>query len=82
MNEKTEPGYAEVTFPYEFLPLPEKGQKGTALGRSGEPVCEAEVVGVKRTKAFDHTAIVTIKVPAGMAMKARFFKAADAVAEA
>ncbi|WP_368017960.1 FAD-dependent oxidoreductase [Olsenella sp. AGMB03486] len=82
VNEETEPGYAEVTFPYEFLPLPAKGQKGMALGRSGEPVCEAEVTGVKRTKAFDHTAIVTVKVPQDMAMKARFFKAADAVAEA
>ena len=42
-------------------------------------MCEAEVVSVKRTKAFDHTAVVTMRVPADMAMRARFFKATDDV---
>ena len=37
-------------------------------------VCEAEVVQVKTAKAFDHTNLLTIKVPADMAMKARFYK--------
>ncbi len=78
VDEKSEPGFAEVTLPYEFLPLPQKGDRGQALGRDGKPVCDAEVVGVKRTKAFDHTAIVTIKVPEDMSMRARFFKAAPA----
>lgn len=74
VNENYEQGYAAVTLPYEFLPLPVKGSKGTALSRSGEPICEAEVVEVKAAPAFDHTNLLTIKVPACMAYKARFYK--------
>lgn len=74
VNEDYEEDYAAVTLPYEFLPLPEKGMKGVALGRSGREVCTAEVVEVKSLPAFDHTNLLTIKVPKEMAMKARFFK--------
>ena len=65
---------ATVTLPYEFLPLPAAGTKGDALGRSGQRVCEAEVVGVRSAKAFDKTNLLTIKVPKEYAMKARFFR--------
>lgn len=75
VDETYEPGYAAVTIPYEFLPLPEKGDRGYGLGRDGRKVCEAEVISVRTSKAFDHTNLLTIKVPADMAMKARFFKA-------
>lgn len=74
IDEEYEDGYASVTMPYEFLPLPEKGDTGTALDRSGKEVCPAEVVGVRSAKAFDHTNLLTIKVPTDMADKARFFK--------
>ncbi|KZL90291.1 FAD-dependent oxidoreductase [Clostridium magnum] len=74
VNEDYEEGYTSVTLPYEFLPLPEKGVKGVALGRSGQEVCEAEVVEIKSLSAFDHTHLLTIKVPKDMGMKARFFK--------
>ena len=66
---------ATVSFPFEYLPLPEKGDRGYGLGRDGRKVCEAEVISVRTSKAFDHTNLLTIKVPADMAMKARFFKA-------
>lgn len=75
VNEETEPGYGTVTLPYEFLPLPQKGDKGYGLSRSGEKICEAEIVEVKTSKAFDHTNLVTMKVPSDMVMKARFYKA-------
>jgi hypothetical protein len=67
-------GYGTVTLPYEFLPLPAVGEKGIALGRDGKRVCEAEVLNVRSIKAFDHTNLLTMKVPADMVMKARFFK--------
>ena len=35
VNEDIGDGYASVTLPYEFLPLPEAGEKGVALGRDG-----------------------------------------------
>lgn len=74
LDETYEEGFAAVTLPYEFLPLPKEGEKGYGLGRDGKVVCEAEVVQVKTAKAFDHTNLLTIKVPADMAMKARFYK--------
>jgi hypothetical protein len=67
---------ATVTLPYEFFPLPKQGDKGFGLGRNGEKICEAEVVSVRTSKAFDHTNLLTMRVPKEYAMKARFFKAA------
>ncbi|MCI2085630.1 MAG: hypothetical protein LKJ98_02610 [Olsenella sp.] len=75
VDEKDEEGFADVTLPYEFLPVPAKGEHGVALGRDGSPVCEAEVVSVRQTRAFDHTTLLTMRVPADMAMRARFFRA-------
>lgn len=74
INEDYEEEYTSVTLPYEFLPLPEKGTRGIALDRSGHRICETEVVEVKSPSAFDHTNLLTIKVPKEMGMKARFFK--------
>lgn len=76
VNEDCGDGMAEVTIPYEFLPLPEMGARGVALGRNGQEVCEAEIVRVKSIKAYDKTSLLTMKVPKSCAMKARFFKEA------
>lgn len=75
VDEDTGDGFATVTLPYEFLPLPQKGDKGKGLDRSGKEVCEAKVVEVRSAKAFDHTNLLTMKVPKEMAMTARFFRA-------
>jgi thioredoxin reductase/Fe-S-cluster-containing hydrogenase component 2 len=74
VDEDCGDGTATVTLPYEFLPLPEPGDKGYGLSRSGEKVCDAEVVSVKSIKAFDNTNLLTMRVPKEYAMKARFFK--------
>lgn len=68
------PGFATVTMPYEFLPLPEKGERGIGLGRKGEPLCEAEVIQVKTAEIFDKTSLVTLKIPEDMAMRVRFYR--------
>ena len=78
VDEDCGDGTATVTLPYEFLPLPEKGDKGMALDRSGKMVCEAEVVDVKSAKAFDKTHLLTIKVPNEYVMKTRFYKRINA----
>jgi len=75
VNEEYEVGYASITMPYEFLPLPIIGDKGVALDRSGHEVCEAEVVSIKTAPVFDKTNLLTIKVPIEMVDKARFFSA-------
>ncbi len=73
LNEDSEDGFVSITLPYEFLPYPKKGVKGIALDRSGNRVCEAEIIGLRTAEAFDHTALLTMKVPSEFAMSARFF---------
>ncbi len=74
VDEACDETYASVMLPYEFLPLPKAGDTGIALGRDGSPCCEAEVISVKSSPAFDHTHLLTMKVPKQYAMKARFFR--------
>ena len=45
-----------VTFPFEYYPLPEKGDFANALDRSGKYVCESEIVRVNKAKGNNHTA--------------------------
>lgn len=77
VNEDYEEGYASIMLPYEFLPMPKVGEMGIGLSRSGEELCDAEVIEVKSQKAYDYTNLVTIKVPKNMSMKARFYKKAN-----
>lgn len=74
VNEDFEPDYCSITFPYEFLPLPQKGEIGTALSRSGQSLCPAEILEVKTSAAYDKTCLVTMKVPSAFVDKARFWK--------
>lgn len=77
VNEEYEPGYASVTLPYEFYPLPSKGDRGKALDRSGKEICTAEIIDMKSSKVFDRTNLLTMKVSAEMAMQARFFRSGE-----
>jgi len=54
---------ARVSFPFEYLPLPEKGDMVRAVDRAGRYVCDAKVVRVNNAAANDCTPIVTIEVP-------------------
>ena len=81
VNEDCGDGTATVTLPYEFYPLPQVGDYGRALSRSGKPVCDAQVVRVRSVKAFDKTALVTMSVPKEFAMTARMFKPAEETEE-
>jgi Fe-S-cluster-containing hydrogenase component 2 len=67
-------GKATVSFPYEFLPLPKKGDIVCGVNRTGRTVCEAEVLRVQQPKSFDHTAVITIVVPKDLAMEIRSIK--------
>jgi thioredoxin reductase/Fe-S-cluster-containing hydrogenase component 2 len=73
VKENEDEGTAEITIPYEFLPLPEVGDKGSALSRSGQRICEAEITRVRTSKAYDGTNLVTMKVPTAFEDSARFF---------
>lgn len=62
---------ATVQLPYEFLPLPTKGERVKALDREGKVVCSARVVKVLNPERFDRTAVVTIALPKDQAMNVR-----------
>lgn len=74
VNENYDQDSATVTIPYEFLPLPQKGEKGKGLSRSGKVICDAEIIELKSAKVFDKTNLLTMKVPKDMAGKVRFYK--------
>lgn len=67
-SEKT----ALVSFPYEYVPLPQKGQKVKCTDRNGNYVTDGYVHQVRTAAAFDHTAIVTVEIPNEYVMEVRF----------
>ncbi len=62
---------ATVQLPYEFLPLPNKGEIVDGLDREGHRVCTARVLKVLNPKKFDRTPVITIAVPKECAMTVR-----------
>jgi Fe-S-cluster-containing hydrogenase component 2 len=64
-------GEAAVQMPYEFLPLPGKGEVVIGLNRAGEEVCEGRVVRVVNGKKQDRTPVVTVAVPRAQGMDVR-----------
>lgn len=51
---------AELSLPYEFLPLPTPNESVVALDREGKPVCKARVTQIWMPPACDRTPIVRI----------------------
>lgn len=52
-----------VTFPFEYIPLPKKGDLVEALDRSSNFVCKAEVLRVNCAERNNQTALITVKIP-------------------
>ena len=74
VDESLPNGKATVMMPYEYRPLPEKGDVVSALNRAGQELGDATVVAVRQTKRMDQTATVTIEVPKEWSMQARAIK--------
>ncbi len=55
--------HAQFKIPYEFLPMPKKGEVWDGVNRSGETICDAIIDGVQLQQKNDHTALVTCRVP-------------------
>ena len=49
--------------PYEFLPIPSKGDLYEGVNRKGEVICDAVIESVLLTKKQDHTMMLTVSVP-------------------
>lgn len=54
---------ATVSFPHEYLPLPEKGQVVDAVNRAGDVVCQGTVVRIQNPIKNDCTPVVTLSIP-------------------
>ena len=62
---------AKVSMPYEYLPVPEKGQMVKGLNRAGEVLGEFEVTRVIRGNAKNKTYVITVEVPKELVMEVR-----------
>ena len=65
------PHEASVDIPYEYLPLPVKGQQVRARNNEGEVICQAHVDKVIVSPKNDHTPIVRLIVPKDKALQVR-----------
>ena len=62
---------AEIAIPYEYLPLPKQDEIVRAVSRSGEVVCVAQVVRIKKLVDCDNTMLLYISVPKEYAAQVR-----------
>ena len=65
---------ALVSFPYEFLPLPEKGAIIQGVDRAGRTVCKGVVFQVRSSKEMDSTTVVTVRLEKEFAHHVRSIK--------
>lgn len=72
---KLHKNYSETTslveFPYEYLPLPEKGEEVSSGNRFGDYVGRARVIDVKRLAKNDGTTLVSLEIPKNQLMEVR-----------
>ncbi|MBO6142229.1 MAG: 4Fe-4S binding protein [Lachnospira sp.] len=54
---------ATVSFPYEYYPLPKKGDVTDAVNRKGETVCKGTIINVVNPASYDHTPVITVEIP-------------------
>lgn len=69
-NEKE----SSLTIPYEFLPLPSKGEKVKCFDRNGKYVCKGEIVKVISPEKNNMTGLVTFSFPKRYYNVVRSFK--------
>jgi len=67
--------HAVVRLPYEFLPIPQKGQKACGLDRTGEERGWFEVVKVISGGKKNKTVVIWLAVPQDLAMEVRSVRA-------
>ncbi|NPV54602.1 MAG: 4Fe-4S binding protein [Firmicutes bacterium] len=60
-----------VAFPYEYLPLPEKGQQVQVVNGEGREICPGEVIWVRNPERYDHSAVVAVSIERAFANEAR-----------
>lgn len=71
IDESIGEGKAQVTIPYEFLPLPELGEVVQLANREGLVVGEGKVVRLKKSGQKGKTTAVTVEIPLSLVMDVR-----------
>lgn len=71
---------AEVSFPFEYLPAPKKGDVVDAVNRGGQIVCKGTVTAVRNPVAYKNTSVVSIAVPKEYMNEVRSMKRPGAIA--
>ena len=69
INMNYREGKALVSIPYEMLPVPKRGERVDALGRSGRKIGIGEIVKVR--KGAGATFVVSVAIGKDLAMEAR-----------
>ncbi len=54
--------HVHFKIPFEFLPLPFKGELVSGLDREGNEICNCEVTNVQNTKGMDRTPLISVIV--------------------
>lgn len=62
---------AIIQLPYEFLPLPQEGDKVDVLDRVGKVVAKGKVKKVKSAARFNNTHIISLVIPKNLVMEVR-----------
>lgn len=65
---------AAISFPHEYLPLPEKHQEVGAVNRAGVEVCKGKVIRINKSAKNDKTPVITIAIPKEFADDVRGIK--------
>lgn len=63
INYEYDHEHATITLPYEFVPLPEPGDRVACVDRKGLKVCSGKVISVKTHQSFNRCAAITVAVP-------------------
>jgi len=66
-----------IKLPYEFLPLPRKGDRVIALDRDGKEIGTGKVHHVLNPPGFDRTPVVSLLVPRDIVSEVRHFRPLD-----
>ena len=55
---------AEVSFPFEYYPLPNKGDEVWCVDRAGKQLTRGKVLRIIKSPKYDATAVITVEIPA------------------
>ena len=63
-----------VSFPFEYYPLPKKGDRVDCVDREGNMVVQGKVLKIINPPKYDATVVITVEVPMEHIKKVRSIK--------